>query len=266
MRALTLVLAVSMGLALVGCRGSDDAAPPTEPTPATGAEESTPSLIQYDDQGRRISRGFAKPGPRRLESLTEAEQAKLDALQAAERAERNVAIPEEWAGRRTQAESDSGWAFDVYRDGTLVRRIAGRGHEEGTALSSVLSPEELTGLRSALAHGTSGARWFAAKDLTELQIRLNRQERVKLESTTQRGRRLPKKKRGAGQGGGTGDGQGGGTGDGKTQRVGPKNRVSKRELRDSEIQGLRWIELRSQESTMVLGEPDAKLLAIPDAP
>ncbi len=230
-------------LLVLGCGRSEE--PPT-PAPPAAAPDAKPALIQYDEQGRRISRGFQTHVVRTLEPMSEAQQAKLAAQSAAERAAVAVALPPEWAQRRTHVEGEPVWGFDIYRDGVLVRRVSGQGLEEPTPLTGVLFPQERADLRSALAHGSSGSRWVRAADLDALQLRLNRQGRVKLEALGRGGRRL-KAVQGAG-GGGDGSGGGGGTGEGSGGTGAGKHGPGKRSLREQEIQGLFWLELRSMGS------------------
>ncbi len=212
--------------------------PAPEPSPEPTPQASEP-LIQYDDQGRRISRGFLKNVPRKLEPLSEAEQTKQAALEAAEAAAARVPLTPAQAARRIRVDGEVVWAIDVYRDDTLLRRIAATGWESPVPLGEVLGADT-QGVASVLAHGDSGSRWFTSDEISTLQLRLNRQGRLKLEVMGRRGRQLG----GGGQGTGKGTGgrTGGGTGDGTGKG---KQRGNKRRFREREIQGLFWLELRA---------------------
>lgn len=225
-------------LLLAACGRSEPPAAPPEPTPEP-ISEGTPALIQYDEDGRRLSRGFKTNVPRKLEPLTEEEQAKQARIEAAERAARQIPLSPEQSARRTHVAGELVWAFDLYRDGTLLRREPATGMETPIALTDVVVAADLAGVRSVLAHGSSGSRWLSIDDLDTLQLRVNRQGRLKLEAKGRRGRRLGG---GKGSGGGSGMGTGGGAGDGKGKRTG-KQRGNKRRFREQEIQGLYWLEL-----------------------
>jgi len=233
-------------LLLAGCR-SAPVEPAPEPTPAP-PEEPTP-LVQYDDQGRRISRGFLKNVPRRVEPLSDEEQAKQAKIEAEERAARAVPLTPEQRARRIQVAGEDVWAFDLYREGALVRRIPAAGWETPVPLGDVVLPAERAGMQSLLAHGSSGSRWIGIEDIASLQLRVNRQGRLKLEAVGRRGRRL-NADRGAGTGQGTGGGGGAGDGKGTGKRKG-----GKRAFREQEIQGVYWLELSPQAAPTPESEP-----------
>jgi hypothetical protein len=219
---------------------------PVAPAPAVAAT----SLIEYDDRGRRLSRGFKPPGSRTLTPLNEAEQAKMDALLAAERAAEAVPFTPAQAARRTRVPDEAAWSFDVYRDDELVRRVPGAELRGARSLSDVLTTAELQGAATILVHGDSGSRLFAATEVEELQLRTNRMGRLKLEVLGRPGRRLVKKKGPEGGGTGAGDGSGSGSGSGGGKKVAGDGsagtRPEKRRVREREVQGLYWVELLSK--------------------
>ena len=209
---------------LLACKKTD---PAEAPAPPPASEVKLPAR----------SKGFQKPKPPPpARPYTQQEQAKIATLTEQKAAHQQDQIPPQMVDRPQPRATNPELAFDIYRDGVLVRSVRNDELETPVSLASFSDLNQAPAqLRSVLVYGATGHLWLSSAQVEGLRLRINQKGLVKLEpspdiSSKQRRRGL-NKSAAAGKG------------------------ISKRQMREAEVRGVHWIELRSLSSPTLDSEP-----------
>ncbi len=162
------------------------------------------------------------------------ERAKLE-RERAEKAAKGIGVPPELAGR-TKPKAPS--LLDVYVDGKPQTSLVASRFDAPLPLTQALGQLPI---RNVFVHASDHNVWISAPTIESYSLRRNRRGMIKLEVVDTSGR-------------GKGDGTGRAT---RTPDAAPSlpGAGSRRAVRDREIRGVQWIEIRTQTSARLDQEP-----------
>jgi hypothetical protein len=120
----------------------------------------------------RLSRGFDPSLSGKAETLTAAQQHKLQLLVS----------PPPPAGHFSERRLSAGSVLDIYVDERLERKMNAAELDEAKPLAQLVGPVRP---RSVLAHARAAELWLSADEVGKIGVRLNRKGAVKLEPTGQ---------------------------------------------------------------------------------